>query len=611
MSTALDLDLLASLDLFRGLTAEQRATIVALLRWREVPRGEALVTAGDSSDALFIVHHGAFDVLRAGGDTDDAGAGPLARLHAGALIGEIGFFGNTARTATVVASRDAAVFELDRASYDCMVAMAPAIVPALLAAIARRLGDTTKRLPSPPRPTEGRTVAIVPVGVEPIPPLFLERLRRALTDGGVAIVDTDTVAERFGTQTDGVSITRWLNDMELDGRHHAFLADPTLTEWTQRCVRQADTVVLVTRGEAPNTPLTATETFCAGVHDPASRRLVCVHDRRQSVVSGTAAWLERMHVSMHHHVALQDDDDIRSLVRFLTGRAVGYVEGGGGGLGLALIGVHDAFALRGAAFDMYIGVSIGALVAAGHAMLRTAEQIDDHVHDIAVTARSLKKYTFPRYALLDHKALEAAYARNAGPTTRIEDCWRPYVAVATNLSTRRMELMRTGLLWHAMRASTAIPGVLPPFYTDDGMALVDGGVMNNAPLDAIRRLKSGPNLLVHFGQSGIERFPVRNEDIPGRLQLLLALLLSFGRALPRAPSAASIVLRSLGVHQRYDFPATAHDLILAPPRFPGSSFLNLDGHAAVLKASRLWALEAIDELKAARDERLAAILGRS
>jgi NTE family protein len=417
------------------------------------------------------------------------------------------------------------------------------------------------------------------------------------------------VAAQFGVRADDASMTRWLNDMELDGRHHAFLADSALTDWTERCVRQADTVVLVTRGEAPGGALTATETFCCSVHEPVSRRLVRIHDRRQSVVSGTGAWLERTKVSMHHHVALDDDDDVRSLVRFLTGRAVGYVEGGGGGLGLALIGIHDAFLKRGAVFDIYIGVSIGALVAAGHAMLRTAEQIDDHVHDIAVSGRSLKRYTIPRYSLLDHKALEAAYARNAGPATRIEDCWRPYVAVATNLSTRRMELMRTGLLWHAMRASTAIPGVLPPFYRDDGHALVDGGVMNNAPLETIRRLKSGPNLLVHFGKTAVERFPVRNEEIPGRARLLTALLLPFGRALPRAPSAASVVLRSLGVHQRYDFPPNPHDLVLAPPRFPGSSFLNLDGHAEVLEASRAWALQTIDELKAAGDERLTAILG--
>jgi NTE family protein len=573
-----------------------------------VARGEALIRAGDPPDALFIVHHGSFDVLRADADMEQAGGGPLARLHAGAVIGEIGFFAHTARTATVVASRDAAVFELDRASYQSVVATAPEIVPALLAAVARRLADTTRRVPPTPRATEGRTFAIVPAGVEPIPPLFLQRLRRVLSDAGVGIVDTDAVRARFGAAAGDASLTHWLNDLELDGRHHAFLADAALTEWTQRCVRQADTVVLVTRGDAPASALTATETFCCDVHAPESRRLVRVHDRRRSVAAGTPAWLQRLHVFMHHHVALQDDDDVRSLVRFLTGRAIGYVEGGGGGLGLALIGIHDAFLRRGAVFDMYVGVSIGALVAAGHAMLRTAEQIDDHVHDIAVTARSLKRYTLPRYALLDHKALETAYARNAGPATRIEDCWRPFVAVATNLSTRRMELMRTGLLWHAMRASTAIPGVLPPFYTDDGMALVDGGVMNNAPLEPIRRLKSGPNLLVHFGRTAVERFAVRNQDIPGRWRLLAALLLSFGRALPRAPSAISVVLRSLGVHQRYDFPPTAHDLVLAPPRFPGSSFLNLDGHAAVLQASRAWALETIDRLAADQNAALAAIL---
>lgn len=161
-----------------------------------------------------------------------------------------------------------------------------------------------------------------------------------------------------------------------------------------------------------------------------------------------------------------------------------------------------------------------------------------------------------------------------------------------------------------MRASSAIPALLPPVYTEDGMMLVDGGVMDNAPLLPLRELKGGPNLTVHFGRTVPQRFHCRYDDIPGRWGLLGAMLNPFGRRrLPRAPGAASVLMRSLFVHQRYDLPAEPHDLVLRPPRFPGSSFLNFDGHAAVFRASYEWARDLIDELAAAGDPRWTAIAG--
>jgi NTE family protein len=84
--------------------------------------------------------------------------------------------------------------------------------------------------------------------------------------------------------------------------------------------------------------------------------------------------------------------------------------------------------------------------------------------------------------LLDHKAFDRALADQYGSDCRVEDCWRPFGAIATNLSTHNLELIRLGLLWQAVRASSAIPGLLPPFYTPEGAMLVDGCLIDNVPL---------------------------------------------------------------------------------------------------------------------------------
>ena len=78
-------------------------------------------------------------------------------------------------------------------------------------------------------------------------------------------------------------------------------------------------------------PLGAVEDFAFGIHPPSNRRLVLLHARRCEAVEGTAAHLSGRDVFMHHHVALHDEDDVESLARFLTGRAIEFVAGGGGG----------------------------------------------------------------------------------------------------------------------------------------------------------------------------------------------------------------------------------------------------------------------------------------
>ena len=202
---------------------------------------------------------------------------------------------------------------------------------------------------------------------------------------------------------------------------------------------------------------------------------------------------------MNHHVALEDQADIDSLIRFMSGRALGFVAAGGGSFGSAHVGIYKAFRERGVVFDIFVGTSVGSAMAAGFAKNHEADHLERGTHEIFVRSRSFRRPTWPRYALLDHKAFDRALADQYGAQCRIEDCWRPFAAVATNLSTHNLELIRSGLLWQAVRASSAIPGLLPPFYTPEGAMLVDGCLIDNVPLAQMHQLKSGPNLVVHFG----------------------------------------------------------------------------------------------------------------
>src|SRR4029450_13191706 len=203
-----------------------------------------------------------------------------------------------------------------------------------------------------------RPLALPPGDREPIPPGFYERLRRVVTRTGKGLVlDHQRLRERFpGEAPDEPTVSHWLNAIEHENELIVFLCDSTLTDWTRKAIRLADQVIVAVAGQGPPNP---TEAFAFATHAPARRRLVRVHARRNGAVEGTAAWLRDRDVAMHHQVALEDDRDFNSLHRFLTGRALGFVAGGGGGFGSAHIGIYKAFLEHGVNFDILGGTSVG------------------------------------------------------------------------------------------------------------------------------------------------------------------------------------------------------------------------------------------------------------
>lgn len=598
-------ELVRSTAIFRELSDEQLTAIWSQAKVLNLLRGDVLVRQNTRADSVFVVVSGRFEVWVDGQDR------AINEIGVGEPIGEIGFFSGAPRTATIVAARDSVVLELDRPSFNTVARQVPAIYQTLLSALARRLADASRRVDNSPQVGVARTVAVIAGGSEPIPPAFYERLGRVIGRAGL-LLDAAQVRERFpGQAPDDATVSNWLNAIENENELIVFLCDATLTDWTRKAIRQADLVIVAVAGGTP-AGINPVEEFAFATHPPARRRLVRVHAGRTGWVEGTAAWLRDRDVSMHHHVALEDDRDFRSLRRFLTGRAVGFVAAGGGGFGPAHIGIYKAFLERGVTFDILGGASVGAALMGGFALLKSPEEADLALHDIFVISKGFKHFTLPRYALLDHVVFDEALRRQYMGIC-VEDAWRPYFAVATLLdgSWQGPYLIRRGPLWKAVRASASLPAVLPPMISDDGRLLVDGGVIDNIPLRSMNTLKTGPNLVAHFGLRGrAQRFDTDYMSIPGRWQLARSLLTRSGRErLPPVPSPIGVLQRCLVLNQSPELlPAGPLDLILPIPELPGASFMDFDRHFEVFEAAYHWCRARIEELGENNDPALAAIL---
>lgn len=553
-------------------------------------RGEELIHRGDKAEALFFALTGRFAVHL------DRQAPPIAEIGSGVPIGEIAFFAGGTRTATVVAMRDALVLKLRRPEFEELSKLYPALDDWVRRGLAQRLKETVERLPGIEHVVVPRTIAVVAAGRGVLPGRFRDLLQRAFVDAGdTTLLDRATVERGLpshGSMADP-AVTAWLNAHEARNPFVLYLCDPELSEWTRKAVRQADLVLLV--GEAGSDPeVNPAEAFVNTLHQPASQHLVLLHQQRQDAVSGTETWLEHRKVALHHHVALTDTQDVARLKRFVAGTARGMVCCGGGAYSALHVGVYQAFADHGIDFDIYGGSSGGGAMAAAFARALPAEEIDRRIHDIFIERGALGKVTLPYFSIFDHEPFDDALRHHFG-TVRIENLWRRYYALATNLSDASPHIITTGPLWQAVRATGSIPGMLPPFINEDGIPLVDGSILDNVSLDAMKTLKRGPNVVVNFVDPMPKQFNGVYQALPGRRSLLMRQLQPFGRSeLPDFPSLVTTIIRSMMASRKKLTNLTEHDLVLNPPLPQAVSLLNWRHHSRLVADGRAYAAAALE-----------------
>ena len=583
---------LDGVEIFKDLDAAERARLAGELQTLKLKRGDALVRQGQMADALYVVVTGRFAV------TIEGRRQVIAELGPGQPVGEIAFLAGGTRTATVTALRDSLVLRLGRSEFEELSAKNPSILRTLTVTLARRVADAniTRAPPPDPRP---RTVTLIRAGSSELSPSFIVGLTRVFRQSSRTLLVWPEMARTVlpaSVPIDSDEATRALNALEADYDYVLFVAEPELTPWSEKAIRQAD-LVLAIGVHAANEQPNALERLASELLPADAQRLVLLHETR-GPITGTARWLKPRNIAMHHHVALDNVGDAERLYRFISGTAVGLVACGGGAYCAAHIGIYKALLKSGFAFDIMGGTSGGGAMTAAFAMGATPDAVDRATHDIFVTNRAMRRYTWPRYSLIDHTHFDRQLAKHYGGVD-IEDLWIPYFAVSTNLSSYDLHRHRRGDLCAAVRASGSIPVLLPPYYTDDGHMLVDGAILDNVPVQVMHELKSGPNVVISFEAPKLQRFAVDYRSLPGRWDLLRTMLNPFMRhTLPAAPGVAPVLLRSL-MANRQDFERRlrAEDLLLVPPLPPDMGVLHWHRHTELMDLTYRWGLREVRRLK--------------
>jgi NTE family protein len=385
----------------------------------------------------------------------------------------------------------------------------------------------------------------------------------------------------------------WFNEIEARRDYVIFVADADASPWTRQCIGQADTLILLV--DAKDEPAPLLDLALAGHEVADSQQVELVIQHRRVVRPGVAKrWLALCPAAQHHH--LRTVDDVHRLARLLTGNAVGLVLGGGGARGFAHIGVIRALREAGISIDLCGGTSIGAIIASGLAAEWNHTQLVERYRRTFVRQNPLGDYTLPLISLSAGRRVSRLLRGEIGDID-IEDLALPFFCVSADLVTSNLVVHSSGLLWKCLRASVAIPGILPPVFLDKQI-LVDGGAANRLPVDVMRGFGRGHVIGVDVGS---ETSLANCSDVD-ELSILARLgLIRSGRApniLQLLLSAGSISAKRVTAANR------EQSSILLTPDLEGVDMLDWRAFDRAIDAGYRGTVERIDEIREALDCRL-------
>ncbi|WP_348823916.1 patatin-like phospholipase family protein [Flavobacterium aestuarii] len=209
---------------------------------------------------------------------------------------------------------------------------------------------------------------------------------------------------------------------------------------------------------------------------------------------------------------------------------IGLVLSGGGAKGFAHIGVLNVLEDAGIKIDYIGGTSMGAVIGGLYAMGYNAKQIDSIIDTTNFSnvindfiPRSSKNFyekrndelyalilPFNKFSIGTPEALSKGMynfnllSRLTFPVRHIRDFNElpiPFVCVGTNIALGEQVVFNKGILAQAITGSSSLPSIFAPIVIDNNL-IIDGGVINNYPIDEVRNM--GADIIIGVDvQSGL------------------------------------------------------------------------------------------------------------
>ncbi|VDL62629.1 unnamed protein product [Nippostrongylus brasiliensis] len=518
------------------------------LDWVLVDSGMSVYREGDVADSLFVMLSGRLRSVEKKTLVEEFGRGDV--------LGMMEVLQKKPRSTTVLAVRFSQLARIPEGLLNFIKLQFPQVGFRLVQLLGQFYSSMHRRMPyvnslslEGPGDAMGHiknlhTIAVVPASTEvPLVPFSCELYHALSANLKVLRLSSQKVATHLDStvlekQAD-FRLMHWLNVQEDTYPLVIYECDYTATNWTRRCLRQADAILVVAMGNKKPQSQTLMRELLSTNQDGArtNKELILLWPENTPSPTGTHEWLKDTYYSGHHHIrspkrmfqwtakktrrspkengypvsereiveyyeknvfwTVDFRSDFARIARILTGNAIGLALGGGGARGAAHVGILRALRERGVPVDIVGGTSIGALVAGVYAGTPD-ERVDERTSRwFSVSISPFQGMTTMFTGAQLNKSLQDLFEDK-----EIENLWIPYFCISTDITTSEMRVHRSGPLWAYCRASMSLAGYLPPMCDpQDGHLLLDGGYVNNLPADVMRSMGAKRVIAVDVGSS--------------------------------------------------------------------------------------------------------------
>ena len=273
--------------------------------------------------------------------------------------------------------------------------------------------------------------------------------------------------------------------------------------------------------------------------------------------------------------------------------------GGGGARGLAHFGVLRVLQREKIPIHCIAGTSMGGLVGALFAAGVPSQRVEEEVLRLSRVTEQIRLVDVDLSAAglsIRGRRIYNFMADLLGEELTFADLPMPLAMVAVDIHSGREVLLQGGLVIDAVRATISVPGVFMPVDLGD-YRLVDGGVLDNVPVDVARGMGATHTIAVDV-------LPTFSRNVPGQQPVETGLQLAFApRQISEIYQVLMIMIAAQSENRLRQYPP---DLLIRPALPPSVTLLAGFNRAAELIAAGEEATEAalpaIRELLAGENE---------
>lgn len=542
---------LSTVPIFKEVSQDLIAEITPLFREERFPAGTVILYQGKFSDGIYFLRSGrlAVRVQR------PEGRETVAFLQPGAVFGELSFITGRTCSADVEVVVDAEVAWLPKDAVSKLPKQRDAILRGMMTVLAERLHDTTTR---GTRAAESPVILLRNGAGWEAPYSFAAELGKSL-------------AQQTKRETLVVNITAAAGAQELRPLgEKAFQCDFSAASQPDTARTELAARLSAWKQRFTNVVLNPVGAEMAGIHEqigafadyhgdmigpgdgapsePGSKRFVVASAAGEglTLLSGNSQLMREAAESEGDYrsglaVSARFRRTVDSIARFIADLQVGIALGGGAAWGWAHIGVLSVLEKAGLPVDVVAGCSMGTVIGT----LRCAGYDLNELREIANfwrnRTRRFIEWRVWRMHLLQEKVVRKVFRQYFGDRT-VNQMDIPFWANAVDIGNGKEFTIQSGTIVDSVRASIALPGLLPPFETG-GHMLVDAGIMDPVPVGLIRKMGARYALAVNAmapleAQPVNRRYPFNMFDVMFRCTRIMGH--EIGQA--RAESAANILM---------------------------------------------------------------------